>query len=310
MVSISQIAKVSGYAKSTVSRYINQSGYVSEEAGRVIQEVIEQLDYIPNQQARDLSLGKTHRIAVVVPHTKHPYFIELLRGLMDSALEGSDQLVFLPSDYQSDLELAYLEQLRAKAFDALVFTSRAISMKKIAEYSSYGRIVVLEETTLKGLSSVYIKRGPAYDALFSKLQQASKTKLALLFSRNDETSATYRETMRHAEQYFETAAVKTFGGLSTYDDAFQIFEILKAEPFDAIVANSDDLASALIQCFSDLPTPPLIVSQERQVSGNILGIPSIDHKAYQLGHEVFKAAVASDIQVSCIQSELVNHDSL
>ena len=113
MVSIRDIAKQSGYSISTVSRYINKSGYVSQEAAETISAIIKELDYSPSQIARDLSAGHTRKIGVVVPHVRHTYFTELIKGLLDAALESHYQLLFLPSDYSIEAEKAYLEQLRS-----------------------------------------------------------------------------------------------------------------------------------------------------------------------------------------------------
>ena len=45
MATINDIAKKTGYAKSTISRYLNSSGYVSATAQRIIQQAIDELDY-------------------------------------------------------------------------------------------------------------------------------------------------------------------------------------------------------------------------------------------------------------------------
>ncbi|WP_236696859.1 LacI family DNA-binding transcriptional regulator [Pediococcus stilesii] len=58
MANIRDIAKRSGYSASTVSRFINHSGYVSDTAQEEIQQVIDEFDYVPNAIARDLSTGK------------------------------------------------------------------------------------------------------------------------------------------------------------------------------------------------------------------------------------------------------------
>lgn len=62
MTSIKDISKKSGYAPATISRYLNQSGYVSKKAADRIQEAIDELDYTPNQSAVNLSIGKTNTI--------------------------------------------------------------------------------------------------------------------------------------------------------------------------------------------------------------------------------------------------------
>ena len=108
MVSIRDIAKQAGYSISTVSRYLNQSGYVSDEAADIIATIVKELDYSPNQIARDLRSGYTRKIGVVVPHVRHTYFTELIKGLLDAALESRYQLLFLPSDYSLETEHSYL----------------------------------------------------------------------------------------------------------------------------------------------------------------------------------------------------------
>lgn len=59
MITIKDVADRAGYAKSTVSRYINSSGYVAQQTGVAIQKAIDDLDYHPNQIARELSMGET-----------------------------------------------------------------------------------------------------------------------------------------------------------------------------------------------------------------------------------------------------------
>lgn len=81
MTNIRDIAKKSGYSASTVSRFLNQTGYVSQSAKQAIQQVIDELDYVPNALARDLSKGKSNTIGIVIPQMQHPFFTELINGI-------------------------------------------------------------------------------------------------------------------------------------------------------------------------------------------------------------------------------------
>ena len=307
MVSIRDIAKQSGYSISTVSRYINKSGYVSQEAAETISAIIKELDYSPSQIARDLSTGHTRKIGVVVPHVRHTYFTELIKGLLDAALESHYQLLFLPSDYSIEAEKAYLEQLRSNAFDALIFTSRAIDIQTIARYRKYGSIVCLEETDLPELISISVDRKPGYQALFKWIQKHNPQKIALLFSRNSPISPTFRETLSVFEEIFKGVEYVTFGGLMRYEDAGWIFEKLCMQKgLDCIVSNSDDLAVGLLEFYKKAGIePPLIVSQTSQLSGKLLNIPSIDNYSYQLGTLAFKAAIAKNPYSICLPSKFL-----
>lgn len=294
MASIRDIAQKVGCSISTVSRYLNQSGYVSEEIGKKIAEAVAEFDYVPSQLARDLSQGHTRKIGVVVPHVRHTYFTELIQGLLDAALESQYQLLFLPSAYQLDVEQGYLEQLRAKAFDALILTSRAIEIDVIASYRRYGTIVCMEETEHPDIISVTVDRRSGYRELFSWLHKQGPQKVALLFSRNSPVSPTFRETMTAFKQECQQVDYLTLGGAMRYQDSKYFFkELGKQSDIDCIVSNNDDLAVGLLHAYQEAGlVPPLIVSQTSQLSGKILQIPSIDNHSYQLGKLAFDTAVS------------------
>lgn len=61
-ITMKDIAKKAEVSISCVARYINKSGYVSEEKMKRIEQVMEQLHYIPNQQAKGFRDGKSKLI--------------------------------------------------------------------------------------------------------------------------------------------------------------------------------------------------------------------------------------------------------
>ena len=52
MATIKQVALEAGLSKSTVSRFIAQNGYVSDEARKKIEEAIKKLNFTPNLSAQ------------------------------------------------------------------------------------------------------------------------------------------------------------------------------------------------------------------------------------------------------------------
>ena len=66
--SISEIAKLCGVSKATVSRVINDSPCgVGEETKKRVKQVIEELNYRPNALARGVAVSRSYMIGVVVP---------------------------------------------------------------------------------------------------------------------------------------------------------------------------------------------------------------------------------------------------
>ena len=77
MSSIQEVAKKAGVGVGTVSRVINDSGYVSEKTRRKVEEVIEELNYKPNELARNLFRNRTNIVAVITPAIGNPYYATL-----------------------------------------------------------------------------------------------------------------------------------------------------------------------------------------------------------------------------------------
>ena len=60
MATIHDVAKLAGVAPITVSRVINNSGYVSDKTREKVQAAISELGYVPNILARSLRSKRTN----------------------------------------------------------------------------------------------------------------------------------------------------------------------------------------------------------------------------------------------------------
>ena len=85
MATIIDVAKLAGVTSTTVSRVINNRGYISEKTRNKVYEAMNELNYKPNEIARALSKKKTNTIGIIVPHISHPYFSKLISNLENQA---------------------------------------------------------------------------------------------------------------------------------------------------------------------------------------------------------------------------------
>lgn len=67
MANIKDIAELTGFSKSTISRYLN-NGSVSDKTKKEIKEAIDELGYVPNSYARNLKKTKTNIIGIIIPN--------------------------------------------------------------------------------------------------------------------------------------------------------------------------------------------------------------------------------------------------
>lgn len=298
MTTIRDIAKLSGYSIATVSRVLNQHGYVSDTTRAEIEKVIQDQNYVPNAVARDLSVGKTHNIGVVLPHASHPYFTQLIRGIMAAAFASDYRITLLPSEYNEMIEIKYLEQLRRKLFDGLIFTSHGISLKRLSSYLTYGPIVICEDPENNHIPAVYSDRETGYHDAFTWLFTQQIKRIALLFSRPAAESATSSVTLRSYKAVYGDTPKPNWiiDNVTTFLDGYAAAEQLVDAGLDIeyIFTNGDDVAAGVRQYYLDHKLlAPALIGQENQLSGFLMNIPTIDHHFVEIGEKAL-TLVTSD----------------
>jgi len=119
---IKDIAIACGISKTTVSRYINHSGYVSKELAEKIEKKIDQLNYIPSATARSLSTKQSDVIAVVVPEASNPFFGQVFKGISQVANQHNLSIFYYNTDNDSEKEVKAFETLRRYNIKGLILT--------------------------------------------------------------------------------------------------------------------------------------------------------------------------------------------
>lgn len=291
MATIRDVAKQSGYSITTFSRVLNQHGYVSEQAREKIATVIKELNYVPNGVARDLSIGQTHNIGVVLPHLDHPYFNQLVKGIVAASFPSAYRITLLPSQYDERREQDYLSQLHRKLFDGLIFASRALSLDQLAACREWGPLVVCEDPGDRPLSAVYSRRRDGYLAAFDWLKGQGHARIACLLARPAQQSATSAAVLGAFHQvYGEAAPVTVFDEVpDDFNAGYQYGHRLRRIEPSAVLVSGDAIAAGLRQAYAEAGAPlPLLVGQENQLAGQLMGLPTIDNHLVDLGQRAFE----------------------
>ena len=111
MASIRDVAKEAGVGVGTVSRFLNDSGYVSEDTSVKIEEAMKKLDYTPNELARNLYHKKSGIIAVLVPNVSNPFFAEFVDYVEQGLYDAGFKMMLCNTEKESNAELEYLDML-------------------------------------------------------------------------------------------------------------------------------------------------------------------------------------------------------
>jgi LacI family transcriptional regulator len=95
---INDVARIAGVSKKTVSRVINRSPLLNDETRRRVEEVIGELSYIPNPQARALALRRNFLIGLVHDNPNAQTVMNVQQGMLE-ALRGTEfEMVVRPLD--------------------------------------------------------------------------------------------------------------------------------------------------------------------------------------------------------------------
>jgi DNA-binding LacI/PurR family transcriptional regulator len=96
------VAEHAGVSKTTVSRVLNNSGYVSPENREKIENAIRELGYRPNLIARSLKTKETRQFLFQAPELSNPFYMEVYKGMEEYAEEHNYTIV-VSSRYDRDI---------------------------------------------------------------------------------------------------------------------------------------------------------------------------------------------------------------
>lgn len=310
MTNIHDIARLAGYSVSTVSRVINHQKYVADDKRAKVEKIMHDLDYVPNRVARDLSKGQTKTIGVVLPYANHPYFARVVDGIVTAAFEAGYKITLLPTNYEMTIERQYLDQLRSKAYDALIFTSRSSSLATLEHYRKYGQIVCCEDPGEdRPLAAAYTDRLASFVSALTWAKTHGYLRMGVVLSRDNVISASTRLTRQAYEQvYGKLAAQNLYTGAVKYEDGYQAgaYFTTVTPAVEAIFANGDDIAAGIQQYYIEKQlTPVPVIGQENLLSSRLLKFSTIDHHLEALGQAAFKLATGHSTTHELIKSKFI-----
>ena len=121
MTTIKDIARLSGYSIGTVSRVINRKEDVSEEAKRIIFEVIRRENYQPNQNAKLLKQNTSSAITIFVKGTQNTFLESILEEIQRILRKHCEETMVVFLDEEADEVEAALHAEAERKPKGLIF---------------------------------------------------------------------------------------------------------------------------------------------------------------------------------------------
>jgi LacI family transcriptional regulator, sucrose operon repressor len=131
MANIKDVAKLAGFSVGTVSRVLNNRGYISDETRKKVDDAMKQLNYVPNELAKSIFRQYTKIIGVIVPFITHPYFGQVVESLEFYASKINYKILLCNSYFEKDKEIEYFQMLKSNKVDGIVLGSRNMDISDI-----------------------------------------------------------------------------------------------------------------------------------------------------------------------------------
>lgn len=251
MSTLKDVAKESGLTVTTVSRVLNDRGYISSEAKEKVKEAMLKLNYQPNEVARSLSKQSTNTIGVIVPHINHPYFAKLISYLEHQAYINGQKILLFNSKEKHSKEKEYLEMCSGNRVSGIILCSGDIELN---EFDSFDiPLITIERYAQNTIASIECDNFSGGELAATHLIECH-CKHLMYFGKVNETAMPadlraegFRKICESSKVIHKEIETKeTQSGRIDYRS--EIAKILMVNPeTDGIFVNSDVLAAQFLQ---------------------------------------------------------------
>ncbi len=263
-MSIKDVAKKAGVSISTVSRALNESGYVKKELKEKIFNISREFNYKPNAIAKGLRTKSTNTIAVIIPDLTNPYFSEIVQVIEKFARVKGYDILMSCTFFNAKYERHKIENLKRKFIDGFIIMHGYYNnnfLKKLAlEGNTY---IVTVDRIIENIPSIRIDHVKAVKKEIDYLYENGHKKIAYLTVDQkikdpsiDEKIEGYLQGLSscgisYKDKYLYTISTSE---LNMVDSAYKFIlnnpKILKE--VTAIVNGSDYLAVGVIRALKEL----------------------------------------------------------
>ena len=134
-ITFSDIAKYTGFSKTTISRYFNNPDSLTMENQQIIADALEKLNYKENKVARILANGKTEFIGVIIPNLYMHYYSEVLNQILKTYETFGYKFLVFTGDDQETNERKYIQELLSYKIEGMIILSHTIPSRELASYN-------------------------------------------------------------------------------------------------------------------------------------------------------------------------------
>jgi DNA-binding LacI/PurR family transcriptional regulator len=248
---IRDVAKKANVSVATVSRVINNKGYVYEETKKTVLDAIEELGFEPNQLARSLTSHRSKMLGVIVPHVGTTFYGQLIEGIEHAALTYGYKTMLCNTQDAGQREIDYLKIFEQYNVEGIIVASNFVNKDKLAALNI--PIISVDHLISDDIPSVTSDNEKGGRLAAETLVKNGAKNLLLLrgpsfLITSQERTKGFLEVLENYDCVYE---IHDFDLIEP--DADFIYQYLKNNPhIDGIFAMSDTLALIALGCLQQL----------------------------------------------------------
>ena len=145
-VHISDVAALAGVSRTTVSHAISGKRTVGQDVYARVFKAMDELGYVPSRSARNLALGRTQILGLLVPDIANGFFAELAKGVEATAIAAGYNVIIGNTGFDRERELMYFEMIRSRAVDGILYAAgSAVESSEIMDAVGDLPLVLVDE---------------------------------------------------------------------------------------------------------------------------------------------------------------------
>ncbi|MFN8450062.1 MAG: LacI family DNA-binding transcriptional regulator [Anaerolineae bacterium] len=256
MTTLNDVAKRAGVSPMTVSRVINNSGYIHKKTRERVEQAIAELGYVPNALARSLRFKQTKTLALLISDITNPFFTTLARGVEDAASEQGFSVILCNTDESRDKEAQYLNVVIQKQVDGVLLVPAVSSVESGKFLQDCGVPFVVLDRRAPGLEVDIVRCDTEIGAyqLTNHLIELGHRRIAALSGPMQVTTAADRIAGYHralAEAGMEDFAREYYGGFTVKSGYDLTKQVLASEEATALLAANNFIVFGALRALKE-----------------------------------------------------------
>lgn len=192
-MNIKEIAKKAGVSVATISRVLNHPEVVQPETREHVLNIMKEHNYTPNWFARNLNLGRTRTIALIISNIENTMFQRITSGVEQIAQKKDYTIILCNTHNELKNELNFLDMIISRKIDGIILASSNLDKDHLNRLNSENIPLVFigKDEVFENENSCYINFEESAFKMTKHLIEMNHNNIDLVIDESAKTRSEY-----------------------------------------------------------------------------------------------------------------------